>query len=71
VDPNDPTKIIEKKIHKEEYEGQDLWKGKSLLSIVWIMANNMQIWSLLRSEDLLRRSKLLGIKWKPRSLNDH
>ncbi|EGU74673.1 hypothetical protein FOPG_08604 [Fusarium oxysporum f. sp. conglutinans race 2 54008] len=26
VDPNDPTKIIEKKIHKEEYEGQDLWK---------------------------------------------
>ncbi|KAF5664723.1 hypothetical protein FHETE_6995 [Fusarium heterosporum] len=25
-DPNDPTKIIEKKIHKEEYEGQDLWK---------------------------------------------
>ncbi|KAK4129472.1 hypothetical protein N657DRAFT_677086 [Parathielavia appendiculata] len=28
VDPNDPThqKMIEKKIHKEEYEGQDLWK---------------------------------------------
>ncbi|KAF4988123.1 hypothetical protein FGRMN_9953 [Fusarium graminum] len=25
-DPNDPTKIIEKKIHREEYEGQDLWK---------------------------------------------
>ncbi|KAM0343796.1 hypothetical protein ACHAPU_008225 [Fusarium lateritium] len=25
-DPNDPTKIIEKRIHKEEYEGQDLWK---------------------------------------------
>jgi hypothetical protein len=30
VDPNDPEHkhLIEKKIHKEEYEGQDLWKGK-------------------------------------------
>jgi hypothetical protein len=28
VDPNDPEhkRLIEKKIHKEEYEGQDLWK---------------------------------------------
>jgi len=28
VDPNDPThqNMIEKRIHKEEYEGQDLWK---------------------------------------------
>uniref|UniRef100_A0A0B7K5F0 HIG1 domain-containing protein n=1 Tax=Bionectria ochroleuca TaxID=29856 RepID=A0A0B7K5F0_BIOOC len=28
LDPNDPEhkRIIEKKIHKEEYEGQDLWK---------------------------------------------
>lgn len=28
LDPNDPEhkKMIEKKIHKEEYEGQDLWK---------------------------------------------
>ncbi|AEO70259.1 uncharacterized protein THITE_130959 [Thermothielavioides terrestris NRRL 8126] len=28
VDPNDPTHqhMIEKKIHKEDYEGQDLWK---------------------------------------------
>ncbi|RSL60542.1 hypothetical protein BHE90_013691 [Fusarium euwallaceae] len=28
VDPNDPEhkKLIEKKVHKEEYEGQDLWK---------------------------------------------
>ncbi|KAK4147749.1 uncharacterized protein C8A04DRAFT_24298 [Dichotomopilus funicola] len=28
VDPNDPTHqhLIEKKVHKEEYEGQDLWK---------------------------------------------
>lgn len=32
VDPNDPTHqhMIEKKIHKEEYEGQDLWKRTSL-----------------------------------------
>ncbi|KAH8880082.1 mitochondrial hypoxia responsive domain-containing protein [Thozetella sp. PMI_491] len=30
VDPNDPEHkhLIEKKIHKEDYEGQDLWKGK-------------------------------------------
>jgi hypothetical protein len=30
VDPNDPEhkRLIEKKIHKEEYEGQDLWKGR-------------------------------------------
>ncbi|KAI1811760.1 mitochondrial hypoxia responsive domain-containing protein [Poronia punctata] len=28
VDPNDPEhkKLIEKRIHKEEYEGQDLWR---------------------------------------------
>ena len=32
VDPNDPEHkhMIEKRIHKEEYEGQDLWKGKFL-----------------------------------------
>jgi hypothetical protein len=30
VDPNDPQHkhMIEKRVHKEEYEGQDLWKGK-------------------------------------------
>jgi hypothetical protein len=30
VDPNDPTHkhMIEKKIEKEDYEGQNLWKGK-------------------------------------------
>lgn len=30
LDPNDPEHkhLIEQKIHKEEYEGQDLWKGK-------------------------------------------
>ena len=34
VDPDDPTHthMIEKKIHKEEYEGQDLWK-RTLLSL--------------------------------------
>lgn len=28
IDPNDPEHrhLIEKKVHKEEYEGQDLWK---------------------------------------------
>ena len=32
LDPNDPEhkKLIEKKIHKEEYAGQDLWKGKRI-----------------------------------------
>ncbi|KAB5578585.1 mitochondrial hypoxia responsive domain-containing protein [Coniochaeta sp. 2T2.1] len=30
VDPDDPTHkhMIEKRVHKEEYEGQDLWKGE-------------------------------------------
>lgn len=30
LDPNDPEhkQLIEKRIHKEEYEGQDLWMGK-------------------------------------------
>ena len=30
-DPNDPThkKTIEKRVHKEEYEGEDQWKGMS------------------------------------------
>ena len=29
LDPNDPTHkhVIEKKIHKEEYAGEDQWKG--------------------------------------------
>jgi hypothetical protein len=32
LDPNDPEHkhLIEKKIHHEEYEGQDLWKGERL-----------------------------------------
>lgn len=31
LDPNDPEHkhMIEKRVHKEEYEGQDLWMGKS------------------------------------------
>jgi hypothetical protein len=31
LDPNDPEhkRMIEKRIHKEDYEGQDLWKGTS------------------------------------------
>lgn len=33
VDPNDPEHkhMIEKRVHKEEYEGQDLWKGMFIL----------------------------------------
>lgn len=36
LDPNDPKHehLIEKKVHKEEYEGQDLWKGKSVLRLM-------------------------------------
>lgn len=34
LDPNDPEHkhLIEKRIHKEEYEGQDLWMGECALS---------------------------------------
>ena len=34
VDPDDPEHkhMIEKRVHKEEYEGQDLWMGKFFLS---------------------------------------
>lgn len=29
IDPNDPEhkKLIERRIHREQYEGEDLWKG--------------------------------------------
>lgn len=43
VDPNDPKHehLIEKKVHKEEYEGQDLWKGEhSLIAILIIFFLN-------------------------------
>jgi hypothetical protein len=35
LDPDDPEHkhLIEKKIHKEDYEGQDLWKGKPISAI--------------------------------------
>lgn len=47
VDPNDPEhkKMIEKKIHKEEYEGQDLWKGKLFSSPL----RNLRVALLTRS----------------------
>ncbi len=34
LDPNDPEhkRIIEKKIHHESYEGEDLWRGMSKLA---------------------------------------
>ena len=37
VDPNDPEHkhLIEKKVHKEEYEGQDLWKGEQSPASQW------------------------------------
>lgn len=40
VDPNDPKHehMIEKKVHKEEYEGQDLWKGMLFLSLLFCRA---------------------------------
>ena len=33
LDPNDPTHkhMIDKKIHKEEYAGEDQWKGMNLI----------------------------------------
>lgn len=34
-----------------------------LLRLILSFANILQIWSLLRSEDLQPRSKLLDIKW--------
>jgi pantothenate synthetase len=36
LDPNDPEHkhMIEKRVHKEEYEGQDLWMGKFAHSAV-------------------------------------
>lgn len=35
LDPNDPEHkhLIEKRIHKEEYEGQDLWMGESFVCL--------------------------------------
>lgn len=47
LDPNDPEhkRIIEKKIHKEEYEGQDLWKGK-FLGPQWLKPANL-VWMFL------------------------
>ena len=36
LDPDDPTHkhMIDKKIHKEEYAGEDQWKGTKCLSIL-------------------------------------
>jgi len=50
VDPNDPTHkhMIEKKIEKEDYEGQNLWKGKpvSLSRICFfLLTRTVQTWS--------------------------
>lgn len=81
VDPNDPKHehLIEKKIHKEEYEGQDLWKGEFLLqspveTLHDCHADEMRLqktWSLLKSADCSRRRKRLapGRKSRPPSLH--
>lgn len=39
VDPDDPEhkKLIEKKIHKEDYQGQDLWKGVYLCPLFLLL----------------------------------
>lgn len=68
VDPDDPTHqhMIEKKIHKEDYEGQDLWKRKRPLTrflpktILWIEPPGLtcfgvQKWSLLKRDEWRRR----------------
>jgi hypothetical protein len=67
VDPNDPTKVIEQKVHKEEYEGQDLWKGKSStpsnkVLVTFYILTLKQTWSLLRSADSQLRIRLPDIK---------
>ena len=63
VDPNDPEhkKLIEKKIHHEQYAGEDLWKGMAnRVSVNDPYITNMpQIWSRLRSarSQLARRHR--------------
>lgn len=57
IDPNDPEHkhLIEKKIHKEDYEGQDLWMGKHYLTpsrdMERMLTELIQTWLLLRSDD--------------------
>lgn len=49
LDPNDPTHkhVIEKRIHKEEYKGEDQWKGmladSPLRFRTWGKADEIQI----------------------------
>lgn len=55
LDPNDPEhkKMIEKRVHKEEYEGQDLWKGEfnppDHMSGSKRLLTHVQTWLLPRS----------------------
>lgn len=43
-DPNDPThkNVIEKRIHHEAYDGEDLWKGKNWLHFPLFLAMYLQ-----------------------------
>lgn len=52
LDPNDPEHkhMIERKIHKEEYEGQDLWRGKFTCSV---FADSLQLEALFEGRHLL------------------
>lgn len=59
LDPNDPTHqhLIEKRVEKEDYEGQNLWKGEfsSFVSLYGLDADSLQTWSRLRSSGWLSR----------------
>lgn len=59
VDPDDPTHkhIIEKKIHKEEYAGEDQWKGESFyLSFFPVFDLETATVGLLRKTKEVRRA---------------
>ena len=66
LDPNDPEHkhLIEKRIHHEAYEGEDLWRGTFSHSVSFggDCANYVQIWLLLRSERLKAERRLSGNK---------
>lgn len=80
VDPNDPKHehLIEKKIHKEEYEGQDLWKGEcSLPTPGWTLHDHpanetgpRQTWSPLRSAACSRKRRRAP-RQHPKPLSPH
>lgn len=75
VDPNDPKHehLIEKRVHKEEYEGQDLWKGESFPNAgmgppigFQLLTHAFQIWLLLRSAVWRLRSRMSRLSRRSR-----